>query len=150
VLWALKPGPVLLILAAEVFVQACLGVRMYFSFDGGEPTGRLAQMHDISDKLVSPFHSWDGTVVVNKNVFELSTIVAMDVYLFAAVAAIVALVMMRTFVAFARYVVRRVRIGRERRALAAQQAVAEEAPIAPAPSPVAMSTNSEIAADQVA
>jgi len=141
-LWAVKPGPVLLILAVEAFVQACLGVRLYYAFHGGSPTGILDEMHDISDKLVSPFRSWDGNVVVNKNIFEISTIVAMDAYLFAAVGAIVLLVMARTFVSFGRYVTRRYRLRRERRAFAILQPVLEEPAVAP--------TSSEIAADQVA
>jgi hypothetical protein len=147
-LWAVRPGPVLLIIAVEAFVQACLAVRLYFSFQGGDPTGRLAQMHHISDTLVSPFRSWDGTILFSKGVFEISTIVAMDAYLFAAIGAIVLLVMMRTFVAFGRYVVRQTRLRHERRALAAQQEAPGEADLDSAP--VTLSSNNEVIADQVA
>src|SRR6476620_800090 len=85
-LYRLKPGPVLIIIAIEAIVQFCLATRLYFSFQGRTPECLLLNAHNASDTLVDPFRNWDGTVVMTKGIFEISTIVAMDVYLFAGIA----------------------------------------------------------------
>jgi len=108
VLRALLPGPFLLFIAFETIVQSSLGVRLFYAFDGGQPRGAVVEeLYDLSAKLVAPFTTWDGDVTVDTSgIFHLSTIVAMDVYLFAGIIAIVSYTILRGGFGVTRAIVR--------------------------------------------
>ena len=108
-LWALMPGPFLLFLGGEAVIQASLGVRLFYAFEGGEPSGKIVEaLYGLSGTLVAPFASVDGDVAVSgSGVFHLSTVVAMDVYLLAGIATIVTYTVLRSGFGIVRWQVRR-------------------------------------------
>ena len=119
VVHALLPGPFLIFLGFEALVQASLGTRLYYAFDGSQPSGPiLERLYDLSGTLVAPFSSWDGEIPVDSSrIFHLSTIVAMDAYLFAGIAVIVTYTILRSGFGIARWSIRlQARRTRRRRA----------------------------------
>jgi hypothetical protein len=102
-----SPGRLILqFLIAGVVVEAILAARVWFQLTSqGADAGLTGLVFRISEGLISPFvHLEPVTPIKTTGIIELSTLVAMEVYLVATLAAVVLVVFGRQFFRILRHV----------------------------------------------
>jgi len=84
------------ILAVALSIEGLLALRLWTQLTGQTVTGVKATVMAVTDVLVSPFAGYDSFQSAKETgIFQYSTLVAIEVYLVAAIGAVVAVLLLR-------------------------------------------------------
>jgi hypothetical protein len=87
--WPRLPHPALVIALAGAVVETLLGLRLWAQLSAQEASGLTAALFQLTDILVGPFRDVEPTATVKSTgIFELATLMAIEVYLIVTLAAL--------------------------------------------------------------
>jgi hypothetical protein len=87
--WPRLPHPALVIALAGAVVETLLGLRLWAQLSAWEVSGLTAVLFQVTDVLVGPFREVEPAATVKSTgIFELATLMAIEVYLIVTLAAL--------------------------------------------------------------